>query len=161
PKLNNMPVTMVSWEDANEFCQNLKLPSGLVAGLPTEAEWEYACRAGSTSVFSFGNASNGKDANCNGHSPYGSEVKGPWLGIATVVGSYAPNHWGLHDMHGNVREWCEDWYEDSLTGGRNPVGPVSGTFRVMRGGSWYIGPQDDRSGFRNKRGPTTRVPTLG
>jgi len=104
---SRFPVETVSWDNAVEFCRKLSsLPEERAAGrvyhLPTEAEWEYACRAGTTTSFHFGSELNGREANCNGTDPYGTTEKGPYLGHPTTVGSYAPNAFGLYDMHGNL-----------------------------------------------------------
>ena len=119
--------------------------------LPTEAEWEYACRAGTQTPFHFGSQLNGGEANCHGNYPYGTQTKGPYLKRTTEVGSYRPNAWGLHDMHGNVWEWCQDWYDgdyydDSPTD--DPAAPSSGSFRVFRGGCWLNGARLCRSANR-------------
>ena len=126
---DNLPVECVSWDDCVEFCR--KAGHGLQ--LPTEAQWEYACRAGSETPYFWGNALNGDRANCNGNYPCGTTVKGPYKEKTTPVGSYQANAWGLYDMHGNVREWCADWYTEDL-GTRavtNPGGPGSGSFREI------------------------------
>src|SRR5581483_2973511 len=107
------PVEMVSWDDAQAFCKKLaeKDKQKRKFRLPTEAEWEYTCRAGTTTPFSFGSKLNGKEANCNGEKPpYGTNARGPNKGRTTKVGDYGANPWGLCDMHGNVWEWCEDYY---------------------------------------------------
>jgi formylglycine-generating enzyme required for sulfatase activity len=139
----NFPVDSVSWKDAVAFCRALsERPEEQAAGrkydLPTEAEWEYACRAGTTSPFHFGAQLNGVQANCDGTNPYGAD-KGPYLERTCAVGSYPPNGWGLYDMHGNVWEWCKDWYQkDYYKSGENkdPQGPATGQYRNRRGGSW-------------------------
>jgi sulfatase modifying factor 1 len=141
----NRPVELVSWDDATNYCARLtvreraagRLPAGYIYRLPTEAEWEYACRAGTTTATAFGNSLSSTQANFNGNFPYGGAAAGPYLGTTTPVGSYAPNAWGLYDMHGNVYEWCADRYSASLPGGSvtDPQGPNTGSDRVIRGGS--------------------------
>jgi len=149
------PVEQVSYDDVVEFCRKLtareraagRLPSGYEYTLPTEAQWEYACRAGTTGDYSFGNnadelsrygnycdRSNTNDFDWKDKSHDDGQDK------TAPVGSYRPNAWGLYDMHGNVWEWCLDWYTGTLPGGtvRDPVGPSSGTLRVVRGGSWHL-----------------------
>ncbi|MBM4095233.1 MAG: formylglycine-generating enzyme family protein [Planctomycetes bacterium] len=149
------PVEMVSWNDASEFCKKLsdfpeEKKAGRVYRLPTEAQWEYACRAGTTTPFHFGNELNGTQANCNGAEPYGTEAKGPYLEKTSAVGSYPPNAWGLYDMHGNVDEWCSDWYGEYLvTRNTDPQGPQKGEVRVLRGGSWNFHSKNCRASFRN------------
>jgi formylglycine-generating enzyme required for sulfatase activity len=141
---NRFPVEQVSWEDTMEFCRKLSAMSaeqsgGRVYRLPTEAEWEYACRAGTMMPFHFGSQLNGREANCDGNNPYGT-TKGTFLQRPTTVGSYGANGFGLYDMHGNVWEWCPDWYDsryysDSPTD--DPTGPTTaGSTRVIRGGGW-------------------------
>ncbi len=105
------PVEMVSWDDAQAFCKKLTENDKQKRKfrLPTEAEWEYACRAGTTTTFYFGSELNGKQANCNGNVPYGTTDKGPAKGRTTKVGEYGENKWGLCDMHGNVLQWCADY----------------------------------------------------
>jgi formylglycine-generating enzyme required for sulfatase activity len=141
------PVETVNWYNATNYCGKLtdrersagRLPAGYVYRLPTEAEWEYACRAGTTTATAFGNSLSSTQANFDGNYPYNGAAPGPYLGRATKVGSYAPNAWGLYDMHGNVWEWCLDRYSDSLPGGSvtDPRGPNTGSARVFRGGGWY------------------------
>jgi sulfatase modifying factor 1 len=105
--------------------------------LPTEAEWEYACRSGTTTATAFGNTLVSSQANFNGNYSYNVSTKGVFLQKTAPVGSYAPNAWGLYDMHGNVWEWCWDWYGDySSSIQTDPQGAPSGTYRVVRGGSW-------------------------
>lgn len=147
----NRPVERVSWNDCVRFCNKLSKESGLKIELPTEAQWEYACRARTTSTSSFGSTLNGDKANCNGNQPFGTSKKGEYLGQTTVVKSYSPNAWGLYDMHGNVWEWCSDWYDyydKSPTS--DPKGPESSSeyARVCRGGCWSNGATCCRSAYR-------------
>lgn len=161
-KSTNWPVEMVSWDEADEFCKKLTemeraagwLAQNRTYRLPTEAEWEYACRAGSTNLFSFGNDLAGLKGRewfketSNGH-PH-------------TVGSGSPNAWGFYDMHGNVAEWCLDWYAPySRAEAVDPVGPSSGTDRVFRGGSWRSTADSCRSALREKRDPPDRMDNRG
>ena len=163
----NHPVEQVSWEDAVEFCQRLSaLPeekkAGRVYRLPTEAEWEYACRAGTKTAYSFGSQLNGRQANCDGTVPYGTDSEGPYLEKTTPVGKYQANAWGLYDMHGNVWEWCADWYGEYPKGSAtDPRGPEDGSHRVIRGGSWYNGAVICRSAYRFRLDPSLRISFLG
>jgi|GEM_PF-1724364 len=168
------PVEQVSYDDVVEFCRKLtareraagRLPSGYEYTLPTEAQWEYACRAGTTGDYSFGNnadelsrygnycdRSNTNDFDWKDKSHDDGQDK------TAPVGSYRPNAWGLYDMHGNVWEWCLDWYTGTLPGGtvRDPVGPSSGTLRVCRGGSWAFTASYCRSACRNYYVPGFRL----
>jgi formylglycine-generating enzyme required for sulfatase activity len=158
-KTVNHPVEQVTWDEAIEFCARLSdLPAekraGRVYRLPTEAEWEYACRAGTTTAYSFGNAQ-GQLSNY-----------GWWKvnsgGATHPVGLKKPNPWGLYDIHGNVYELCQDWY-GGYSGGEltNPKGPVSGSVRVNRGGSWFSGDGVCRSAIRGTRTPGDRNIGLG
>jgi hypothetical protein len=159
------PVEMVSWNDAVNYCARLtaqeqsagRLPSGWLYRLPTEAEWEYACRGGTTSAFQYGPALRSGMANFDGIYEYDSSLGttnnpgGIFLGRTTSVGSYEANGWGLYDMHGNVREWCADvWVGSGLPGGRaiDPQGPVTGSRRVVRGSGWHDMAGNCRSAFR-------------
>lgn len=154
------PVERVSYEVAKQFCQMLSdLPAERAARrvyfLPTEAQWEYACRAGTTTAFHFGKATNGQEANLNGHAGYGELTPGPFWDRTKAVGSYEPNAFGLYDMHGNVWEWCQDWYGPySRKAVIDPSGPAEDSAhdgsRVARGGSWYHSPARARSAFRIK-----------
>jgi len=151
------PVESVSWHDAVKFCRKLsELPEEKAAGrvylLPTEAEWEYACRAGTTTPFDFGSKLNGDKANCHGnYFPYGTESSGTSLRRTTTVGSYQPNAFGVYDMHGNVWEWCRDWYDEDYYGNSpvdDPPGATTGSQRVRRGGGWIHVPGSCRSAIR-------------
>jgi formylglycine-generating enzyme required for sulfatase activity len=156
---SHFPVEQVSWDDAQEFLGKLNAShgmSGVRYRLPSEAEWEYACRAGTISPFSFGNVLNGDKANCDGDFPYGTSSTGPDLGRTSVVGSYGANGFGLSDMHGNVDEWCQDWYGGdyySSSPSEDPAGPSSGSSRVLRGGSWLYSANFCRSAYRNHGAP--------
>ena len=160
------PATYVNWGDATEFCKKLtaierksgKLKADEEYRLPTEAEWEYACRAGTETAFSFGD----DESKLGEYGWWGGfdlaaltkgEVKAGGGNAAReqyahTVGTKKPNPWGLHDMHGNVAEWCSDWYGDSLAGGTDPVGPEEGSSRVFRGGGWWPDPGFCRSARR-------------
>ncbi len=166
---SRFPVETVRWNDAVDFCLRLSaLPAERSAGreyrLPTEAEWEYACRAGTTTPFHFGSALNGRQANHNGNYPYGTREKGPYLRRTTRVGSYSANGFGLYDMHGNVWEWCSDWYDGKYYADSpvdDPQGPASGSDRVSRGGSWQFGARSCRSAYRRRLRPDSQILFLG
>ena len=164
-KGDNLPVERVSRYDCQEFIKKLNeqaKSTGLVFRLPSEAHWEYACRAGTTTPFSFGSILNGDKANCNGNYPYGTNTKGKNVGKTTPVGSYSANAWGLKDMHGNVWEWCEDRHGDYPAGTvTDPTGPESGWDRVNRGGGWNDLARDCRSALRDGDAPEYRYSNLG
>jgi formylglycine-generating enzyme required for sulfatase activity len=156
---NNRPVEQVSWEDAVEFCDRLSQYTGRTYRLPSEAEWEYACRAGTTTPFHFGQTITTDLANYDGESTYGDGVEGVNRGETTEVGSFGvANNFGLYDMHGNLDEWClDDWhdnYKDAPTDGSawfssdDKLSDKSGR-AVLRGGSWLVIPQNCRSASRS------------
>lgn len=149
----NLPVENVSWEDAQAYLTKLNekgvLPDGWKFALPTEAQWEYACRAGEKGPYSGGTLDEvGWYGDNSGNQTH-------------EVGQKKPNAWGLHDMHGNVWEWCADWYEDTLKGGTDPAGPSSGVSRVYRGGSWSDVASRCRAAIRNRFDPGFRAYNLG
>ncbi|BAZ25520.1 hypothetical protein NIES4073_64250 [Kalymmatonema gypsitolerans NIES-4073] len=154
------PVEQVSWNDTVEFCKKLSQKTGRIYRLPSEAEWEYACRAGTTTPFHFGGTVTTELANYKGNDTYASAPKGKYQAQTTEVGSFPPNAFGLYDMHGNVWEWCADTWHDSYKGA-----PVDGkawidndnSFRVLRGGSWYVNPLLCRSAYRNSNFRAERV----
>ena len=153
---DRFPVERVSWDDALEFCRKLtdqervagRLASGWEYTLPTDAQWEYACRAATTTAYSFGNQLNGNEANCNGNYPYGTDARGPFLERTTTAGSYQANAWGLYDMHGNVWEWCRDFHAARPPGGVDPFVASGDSERVIRGGSWFSDARDCRTAYR-------------
>jgi formylglycine-generating enzyme required for sulfatase activity len=155
------PVEQVTWYDAVAFCKKLgELPDEKEAKhsyrLPTEAEWEYACRAGTTTGLHYGDKVNAYKANFNGLSPYGDGGAGPFLRATAQVGEYSANAFGLHDMHGNVAEWCADWYAADYyynSAKIDPIGPETGTERVLRGGAWVNTGKACRSAARFKLAP--------
>jgi formylglycine-generating enzyme required for sulfatase activity len=167
---DDFPVENVSWVEAEEFCDKLsKLPAEKRAGrdyrLPTEAEWEYACRGSASSYqpFHFGNSLSSKQANFDGDNPYGGAEKGPNLNRTCKVGQYAKNAFGLHDMHGNVWEWCADWYDlgSYSKSPRDPQGPGTGSAKVFRGGGWNRSGRYCLSGIRQSLPPTSRSLYVG
>ena len=149
-KGDNLPVENVSWDDCQAFVSKVNSKLNCGARLPTEAEWEYACRAGTTDAY----------------AGYSLEVMGWCYGnsgcVTHPVGQKQANAWGFYDMHGNVYEWCNDWYGDypswSFT---DSYGPTSGSDRVLRGGSWFNFAQDCRSAYRYGRGPGDRSELVG
>ena len=172
------PVGNVTFDEAEEFCRTLtnrcrrtgELPDDWAFRVPTEAQWEYACRAGSAAATSFGNTLSSSQANFKG-APYNGARRGPSLNHATRVGSYPPNAWGLCDMHGNTYEWCRDWYHARMPGGTDPDlyaakdsatksehGDIS---RVRRGGCWADDGWPCRSAFRLRFEPERRWDHIG
>lgn len=147
------PMYFVSWVDAQEFISklNMRVPPlrDWRFSLPTEAQWEYACRAGSENTYAFGRTLTTKQANFSNGTQTG------------VVASYLPNAWGLYDMHGNVKEWCLDWHAETLRDGMNPVGASQGIFHTARGGSWSDDVVGCRAAIRSKELPGQRNGNLG
>jgi formylglycine-generating enzyme required for sulfatase activity len=149
------PVERVSYLDVQRFLLALNArASGVHYRLPTEAEWEYACRAGSATPFATGGNITTSQANYDGSRPYTPGQPGVFREQPTPVGTFDVNVWGIGDMHGNVREWTSDWYAPYPPGAaRDPRGPSSGTGRVVRGGSWLSGASSLRCAMRESRAP--------
>jgi formylglycine-generating enzyme len=148
--------TYINWNDASDFCKKLSTKTGKAVALPTEAQWEYACRAGTKTRFYYGDDID----DYRGLADYGWYRKNSWDAgerYAHAAGQRKPNAWGLYDMHGNVFEWCSDWFADSYSnaGKADPVGPASGTLRVLRGGSFFNYGLRCRSAYRHSTAPTT------
>jgi formylglycine-generating enzyme required for sulfatase activity len=165
------PVEQVRWGEAVQFCQRVsglagEKEAGRVYRLPTEAEWEYACRAGTTTAFHVGDALGATQANFNGNFPYGGATSGMNRRRTAKVGSNSPNAWGLYDMHGNVAEWCSDWYDPDFykqSPKEDPKGPSKGVvstgfgsdcFLVVRGGCWLDEARGCRSAYRFRLMPS-------
>jgi formylglycine-generating enzyme len=175
---DDFPAYAMNFAEAETFCAKLtdiarssgELPAGWALRLPTEAEWEYACRAGTTTATAFGDALSSHQANFQG-KPYNGAETGPSLKQASAVGSYPANAWGLHDMHGNVYEWCRDWYHAKLPGGTDPdlysakstaaVNRDGSYSRVRRGGCWADDGWPCRSAFRVRFEPERRSDHIG
>ena len=178
----NNPVENVEWTKAIDFCKRLSArgqerSAGRTYRLPTEAEWEYACRAGTKTAFHTGDSLSSVVANFNGNYPAGAATTGKYVRRTTKVGSYKPNAFGLYDMHGNVAEWCADWYdpdyyEDSPAA--DPLGPPVGVvptkfsnngnknfFVVVRGGCWVDDGRACRSAYRFRAMPKTQYRLIG
>jgi formylglycine-generating enzyme required for sulfatase activity len=154
---DNHPVEKVSWEEAQEFCQRLSVHSGKDYRLPSEAQWEYACRAGTTTPFHFGEMLTPELANYQTASSYNGSPTTEYRGETTDVGSFPANEWGLHDMHGNVWEWCEDDWHGSYANKPEALKQAGNTSwtsaetesrKVLRGGSWLYYPRYCRSADR-------------
>lgn len=169
PEGDDFPVGNVNFAEAEAFCHRLteldrqsgELPQDWEFRLPTEAQWEYACRAGTTTATAFGDRLSSKQANFKG-KPYNGAEPGPSLNRAAKVGSYPPNAWGLHDMHGNIYEWCRDWAHSKLAGGVDPdLYSAIARSRVRRGGCWADDGWPCRSAFRLRFEPERRYDHIG
>ena len=149
---DKLPVEQVSWDDAVEFCARLSHKTGQKYRLPSEAEWEYACRAGSAKPFAFGDTITTNVVNYNGNYTYGNAPKGEYRGRTTPVGTFQPNAFGLYDMHGNVWEWCADTWHNNYEGAPNDgsawISEINQNVRLLRGGSWNYTPVHCRSAYR-------------
>jgi formylglycine-generating enzyme required for sulfatase activity len=154
----NRPVENVSWKDAQSFISKMNgMKAELRLCLPTEAQWEYACRAGTTTPFYFGEQISPEIVNYNGNYPYNNGRKGEYRQQTVEVGSLPLNDWGLYEMHGNVWEWCQDWYgEYPARPVVDPQGVGSGVNRVLRGGSWLSDGGYCRSAYRHLSDPADR-----
>jgi len=154
-KGDTKPVENVSWNDAIDFCRKLSKEEGVEYRLPTEAEWEYACRAGTTTGYSFGD-------NVSQLGEY-AWYRNNSDNTTHAVGEKLPNAWGLYDMHGNVGEWCQDWSGDY--GNEkvviDPTGAASGKYRVCRGGAFFLQPEFVRSASRYSNRPGLRIDFFG
>ena len=150
-KGNNRPVECVSWNNAVNFCQKLSQKTGKNYKLPSEAQWEYACRAGTTTPFYFGESITPDLVNYDGRYPYANAPTGQYREQTTDVGTFPPNAFGLYDMHGNVWEWCEDdWNENYINAPINGSALISRSDKnTLRGGSWCFDPEDCRSAYRD------------
>ena len=166
---DEFPVYSMNFGEAEAFCRKLTERArarGVIGAdwefrLPTEAQWEYACRAGTTTATAFGDSLSSRQANFQGQ-PYNGAEKGPSLKRTSKVGSYPANAWGLHDMHGNVFEWCRDWYYSGLTGGRDPdLSGAKANSRVRRGGCWADEGWPCRSACRVAFEPERRADHIG
>jgi len=168
------PVANVTWNDAVAFCKWLSEKEGKKYRLPTEAQWEYACRAGARTRYAIGDdpeslpeVANLFDAESRKNWPQYAEFalkSSDGYAFTSPVGKFAPNSFGLHDMHGNVWEWCSDWHDDhyyAKSPVEDPQGPETGTVRVRRGGSWHTWPLYVRSAYRNWNSAKTRYVLVG
>ena len=166
---DGFPIYFIQYAEASEFCAKLtaqekqagRLPAGWLYTLPTEAQWEYACRAGMSTATAMGNTLESTQANFDGNYPYNSTNRGEFKGRSVQVGSYTANAWGLCDMHGNVWEMCIDRYAHRLPGGSDPVTTETASNRVCRGGGWRWSGPECRSASRSTYGPTQRSSILG
>ncbi len=162
-KGENRPVEQVSWNECQEFCAKLSERDGKRYGLPSEAEWEHACRAGTTTPFHFGDTISTRQANYNCNYPV-NDGTGEYRRQTTSVGSFSPNAWGLFDMHGNVSEWCQDEYrpyEEPQNKDTLETKNVGEIIRVLRGGSWFCGARSCRAAHRTSYGQSWRLDLNG
>ena len=166
---DEFPMYYVNSLEASQFCEKLtkqeraagRLPMGWTYNLPTEAQWEYGCRAGTTTATAFGSRLDSTQANFNGNYPYNGAAKGVHKDAPVVVGGYAPNNWMLYDMHGNVCEWCSDYYSEKLPGGSDPAMLLKSSDRVYRGGNWSNFGGLCRAAFRVNASSELRSDNLG
>ncbi|MEG5037500.1 MULTISPECIES: bifunctional serine/threonine-protein kinase/formylglycine-generating enzyme family protein [unclassified Microcoleus] len=163
-KSKQLPVEQVTWDEAVKFCRKLSEKTGKTYRLPSEAEWEYACRAGTTTPFYFGETITPDLVNYDGNYPYGATPKGLYRKQTTDVGSFGPNPFGLYDMHGNVWEWCIDRWHDNYNGAPSDGSSWetgTGHHRVLRGGSWDYNAVHCRSAFRDRNSADYRLRNWG
>jgi len=172
---DDLPVSGVTWQEAVDFCRKLserpeERSAGRVYRLPTEAEWEFACRAGTSTPFSFGETIDSDQANYDADFIYGTGKKGLTRQRPCPCGSLPANAWGLREMHGNAWEWCSDFYSRDTYSARvdsanqvqvDPTGPPGGMAYVVRGGAWSSNPAEIRSASRTNYGPTYRQVLVG
>ena len=155
---DDYPAVYISWDDAVEFCKKLSAKENRVYRLPTEAEWEYACRGGTKTAFSFGD----DEGELSKYAWFAFNADSIGEDYAHQVAQKLPNAFGLHDMHGNVYEWCSDWFSEYPSGPlTDPQGPNTGSSRVLRGGSWYVGPNYVRCAHRYFNTPGHRYYNYG
>lgn len=160
----DLPVESVSWKDIQQFIKKLnqKQSRKITVRLPTEAEWEYAARAGTSTAFAFGKCLTTQQANYIGKSPLAGCEKSKYLKKTALAGILAANPWGFYDMHGNVHEWCQDWLSAySQKEATDPTGPKKGRYKIIRGGSWRQGAAACRCAARNRYAPARRSSSLG
>jgi formylglycine-generating enzyme required for sulfatase activity len=163
-KGDNRPVERVSWDDAVTFCQRLSQKTGRNYSLPSEAQWEYACRAGTTTPFYFGESITPDLVNYNGNYPYANASQGQYHQQTTDVGIFPPNTFGLYDMHGNVWEWCLDDYEKNYNNAPRDGSALtspSAKYKLLRGGSWYLEARYCRSANRGRVARAYRLNLVG